>query len=55
MRGLVWNRMWGDVIFSVGGLLLIYFIIGLVRGALGKQDRKPARQGDTAMEAGSPN
>lgn len=34
VRTLVWNRMWGDVIFSFGGLLLAYFIFGLIRGAL---------------------
>jgi len=34
VRSLVWNRVWGDVIFSIGGLLLIYFIFALVKGAI---------------------
>jgi nitric oxide reductase subunit B len=38
VRTLVWNRIWGDVIFSVGGLLLAYFLFGLIRGAMGNKD-----------------
>ncbi len=38
VRTLVWNRVWGDVIFGAGGLLLGYFIFGLIKGAVGKKD-----------------
>ncbi len=36
VRTLVWNRVWGDVIFAAGGLFLAYFIYGLIKGALGR-------------------
>lgn len=34
VRTLVWNRIWGDIVFGVGGLCLAYFIVGLVKGAI---------------------
>jgi len=37
VRSLVWNRMWGDVIFSFGGLSLAYFVIRLIRGCFWKK------------------
>lgn len=44
---LVWNRMWGDVIFSVGAVLLAYFIFGLVRAAISDNDPVDAEFGNT--------
>jgi nitric oxide reductase subunit B len=37
VRTLVWNRVWGDVIFAAGAILLGYFIFGLIKGAVGKR------------------
>lgn len=30
VQSLVWSRMWGDIVFTVGGLLLTYFSIKLL-------------------------
>lgn len=49
VRSLVWNRMWGDVIFSFGGLLLGYFIFGLMKGALGKKEAEQLGTPDTSI------
>ncbi|MBT4519010.1 MAG: nitric-oxide reductase large subunit [Halieaceae bacterium] len=49
VRSLVWNRLWGDVIFSLGGLLLAYFGYGLIRGALGRSGSEvESRDGNVA-------
>jgi nitric oxide reductase subunit B len=34
VQTLVWNRVWGDVIFGIGRLMLAYFIFGLIKGAV---------------------
>lgn len=49
VRILVWNRVWGDVIFSIGGLMLGYFIVGLIRAAISGQKVDEKEQ---ALEAG---
>ncbi|NRA19865.1 MAG: nitric-oxide reductase large subunit [Oceanospirillaceae bacterium] len=33
VRSLVWNRVWGDVIFGFGGLCIAYFIWGLIKAS----------------------
>ena len=49
VRFLVWQRMWGDVLFGAGGLFLAYFIFGLLKGALSDQTNLATIE-DTAVE-----
>ncbi len=49
VRTLVWNRVWGDVIFSVGGLLLGYFIFCLIKGAMGKDSKESLAAGTAEL------
>jgi nitric oxide reductase subunit B len=37
VQSLVWARVFGDVIFGIGGLLLAYFIFGLIKSAIGNK------------------
>ena len=34
VQSLVWARVFGDVIFGIGGLLLAYFMFGLIKSAI---------------------
>ena len=53
VRTLVWNRLWGDVVFSFGGLLLAYFMFGLIRGALGGESAEEKALENTFARAES--
>ena len=46
VQSLVWNRVWGDVIFGIGGVLLGYFIFGLIKGAISNKKTEKAPVGD---------
>jgi len=52
VRTLVWNRVWGDVIFGVGGLFLAYFIYGLIKGAMGKSEAAKVEASNASIEPG---
>ncbi len=42
VQNLVWNRVWGDVIFSLGGLLLAIFVVKLLVNYFKKSDKSIA-------------
>ena len=50
VRMLVWNRVWGDVIFGVGGLLLGYFMFGLIKGGISNRKSRDVAVSDALIE-----
>lgn len=50
VQSLVWNRVWGDVIFGIGGVLLAYFIFGLIKGAINNKKTEKAPVGDALAQ-----
>ena len=50
VQSLVWNRVWGDVIFGIGGVLLAYFIFGLIKGAISNKKTEKAPVGDVLAQ-----
>jgi len=51
VRALVWNRMWGDIIFAAGALFLAYFIFGLIKGAVGSKQSITNAAGNEGIES----
>ena len=51
VQSLVWARVFGDVIFGIGGVLLAYFIFGLIKGAMGNRKTLAAPAGAKAESA----
>lgn len=47
---LVWNRVWGDVAFGVGGLLIAYFMFGLIKGAIGNRKTRQVSVDGASIE-----
>ncbi|NRA53868.1 MAG: nitric-oxide reductase large subunit [Gammaproteobacteria bacterium] len=48
VRSLVWNRTFGDIIFGIGGLLLGYFVLGLLFPRLGSKNK--SKNSDTSTD-----
>jgi len=51
VRALVWNRMWGDIVFAAGALFLAYFIFGLIKGALSSKKSIAHAAGNERIES----
>ena len=50
VQSLVWSRVFGDVIFGIGGVLLAYFMFGLIKGAMGNRKTQSVAVGDAIPE-----
>jgi nitric oxide reductase subunit B len=50
VQSLVWARVFGDIIFGIGGVLLAYFMFGLVKGSIGNRNVQAVPAADTVAE-----